>query len=718
MKQYQYSVITGTEIGVKQLQLPMAVAVANAALATKRVTVIVAKKIENGNEALLLSLDLEVPSEPQNGILEKEDVAILFHKDNEYLDFPAVYALREDFETGLPHEIISKDDHPVQLCLYEHKFVEDSMKFNPEDFLYHIYNWLEKTARNELHAPDQRLEVYYDVRKLLYLGNDIINANGTWSISNVRKEGVFTFNKLIPSRSGDKKYSVFIYTFEAQKALVINKLPNCIGDLPQAVSLVKKFVSWASQDSKKRDDSLCAILCLMPKKRSDNGVEEDLEGFLFTTNKTKWNISRENHQWLQTDNLSDCKALKVDIDAYYCTFPVTDLILKACSGIKDTTSNCSIIGVGALGSQLLDDMVRSSWAKNIHIYDNDVFMPHNAARHVLEPLATYSAKVRALADKYNSMNPNHVIPHDVDFIKVVEGDADYNSLVNADLIVDSSTSIAVERRIALDFPDVHARRISTFFNNKGDDLVMLVEDKNRTHTLDLLEMDYYRRVLLNDNLAAHFETNNQVRYSNQSCRSKSFVISNANVKMLSSIASLYIQNSLTASDEASVNIWHVNERGESSRVNTSCSNWVRYKRKDDIYTIYVIEPLLEELKRARAEKVASNPPVETGGVLLGTFDTIHHIIYVVAQIHAPDDSKAWPNGFIRGCEGLEEKVRVASERCAGQISYIGEWHSHPQGCGPQPSADDNHLYKTLESRLSLAGAPFVMGIIGETENFF
>ncbi|MCI1740890.1 MAG: ThiF family adenylyltransferase [Prevotella sp.] len=718
MKQYQYSVIKGTEIGVKQLQLPMAAVVANVALATKRVTDIVAKKIENSNEALLLSLDLEVPSEPQNGILENEDVAIVFHKDNEYLDFPAVYALREDFETGLPHEIISEDDHPVQLCLYEHRFVEDSMKFNPEDFLYHIYNWFEKTARNELHVPDQRLEVYYDARQLLYMGSYKIKPNSTWSISTVSKDGIFTFNKLVPSKSGDKKYSLFVYKFEAQEALVINKLPKCIGDLPQVMSLMNDFVSWACKDDKKRDDSLCAIFCLMPKKRTENGAEEAFEGFLFTTNKTKWHIRRENYRWLQTHDQSDCKALNVGIDTYYCQIPISDVLMRACSGIKETTSNCAILGVGALGSQLLDDIARSSWAKNIHIYDNDVFMPHNVVRHVLEPWATFQSKVNALAYKYNSLNPNLVVPHDVDFMKVVMGDADYNSLANADLIIDSSTSIAVERRIALDFPNVHARRISTFFNNKGDDLVMLVEDKNRTHTLDQLEMDYYRRVLLNDNLAAHFETNNQVRYSNQSCRSKSFVISNANVKMLSSIASLYIQNNLATSDEATVNIWHVNEIGESSRVSTSCSNWISYKRKDGIYTIYVIDPLLEELKRARAEKVSSNPPVETGGVLLGTFDTIHHIIYIIAQIPAPDDSKEWPNGFIRGCEGLEEKVSTASKRCAGQISYIGEWHSHPKGCGPQPSADDNHLYKTLESRLSLVGAPFVMGIIGETENFF
>lgn len=672
MKNYTYPIIDGVSIDIDELRLPLAVAAAFTVQFTERVTEILCRRNANGDEILLLTLDLQIPSEAKNGILEQEDVAIVFQNKEDYNNFPIAYALRENFRTGLPHEIITEEEHPVMLCLYEHRFADDLMRFNPEDYLLHLFNWLEKTACDVLHASDQMLESYYNVRQLVYANFTDINNNFTFGIRPILKKEPYTFNEIVTANKTDKKYVLFVYKCEAKTALVINKVPKCIADLPTSKNFCYEFLQWANKVCRKNEDRYCGIICLIPKKRHNDEKCEQWEAFLFTTQKSLWHICRENNQWDKKRKGGAEKLLSVGVDTFYCTPPINRDQLEMYSGIKKSIDNCSLIGVGSLGSQILDDMARSAMAKQIEIFDNDVFMPHNTARHVLEPCATYQNKTEALANKYNTIGASVVVPYAIDFLCIKENDANYNALAQANLIIDCSTSIAVERKLALDFPCIKGRRVSVFFNIKGDDLVLLVEDKNRKYTLDLLEMTYYRKILTNNRLSTHFDTNAEIQYSNLSCRSKSFVISGARVKMLSSIASLFIQNTLNETDAASVNLWHLNADGTVNKVISECSEWSLYTRKDGIYKIYVNKELQTEMKAIRTEKLESKNPTETGGVLLGTFDTIHHIIYVVAHIPAPNDSVEQPDGFIRGCKGLEDEVKKASARCAGQITYIGE----------------------------------------------
>ena len=74
---------------------------------------------------------------------------------------------------------------------------------------------------------------------------------------------------------------------------------------------------------------------------------------------------------------------------------------------------------------------------------------------------------------------------------------------NADLIIDASTSIAVERNLALDNSYGDARRSSVFLNPKGTELVLLYEDTERKYRLDLLEMTYYRMLIVDERLNDH-----------------------------------------------------------------------------------------------------------------------------------------------------------------------------------------------------------------------
>lgn len=69
--------------------------------------------------------------------------------------------------------------------------------------------------------------------------------------------------------------------------------------------------------------------------------------------------------------------------------------------------------------------------------------------------------------------------------------------------------------------------------------------------------------------------------------------------------------------------------------------------------------------------------------------------------------------YIRGSAGLPAELARLTLMTAGQLQYIGEWHSHPDGVTCTPSEDDRTLFASLERALDADGVPPVMLIVGE-----
>jgi proteasome lid subunit RPN8/RPN11 len=131
------------------------------------------------------------------------------------------------------------------------------------------------------------------------------------------------------------------------------------------------------------------------------------------------------------------------------------------------------------------------------------------------------------------------------------------------------------------------------------------------------------------------------------------------------------------------------------------------------WTIVLDHWLLTKLAMFRQERL----PNETGGVLVGNFDTQRRICFLVDSLPSPPDSEEWPMSYIRGCEGLREKVRHIESLTLKQLGYVGEWHSHPDGCPTRPSADDYKAYSWLVGHMQTETLPGIMLIIGENLTF-
>lgn len=130
-------------------------------------------------------------------------------------------------------------------------------------------------------------------------------------------------------------------------------------------------------------------------------------------------------------------------------------------------------------------------------------------------------------------------------------------------------------------------------------------------------------------------------------------------------------------------------------------------------TLYADQLLLEEVAQARTAKL----PNETGGILIGAFDTYRRIIYVMDQVSSPPDSEEWPTVYVRGSQGLRQRVEEIERVTAGNLVYVGEWHSHPNEAGCLPSEADRKVFKWLGEIRASDGLPPVMLIAGDQGHY-
>ncbi len=68
---------------------------------------------------------------------------------------------------------------------------------------------------------------------------------------------------------------------------------------------------------------------------------------------------------------------------------------------------------------------------------------------------------------------------------------------------------------------------------------------------------------------------------------------------------------------------------------------------------------------------------------------------------------------------MEDKVNKIRELTQGKLDYVGEWHSHPEGCSGNPSNYDLNLLSWVTSYMALDGHPGLMAICSDDElNFY
>ncbi len=734
----QYLEVPGLIVAPGDLKIPRALAVANLLVsgALPFARLVECHRQEGGTEHVAFDI------EPERGQIRKIDIHRVERISVEFKErddaAPEVWALRSDFPRA-PHQNLRQSEFPRNLCLDDRTWDEARLRWAAAPFIERVRYWLSQTSKGSLHHDDQPLEqLIFGTGYRLILPSDLFaSGQPTPELLDVTFAGGEDKQVVIARRPGDKRDGLpFLATTlrcPPQRHGLIRHTPKNLKELhdflaPANVDLYailrERLMAWRTKELL---PARVIIVIAFPKQRGEAEVVETTDIWAFFTFKEVAELGKELGCWAIQDNRvcplvgggseENDEGHTVEVFAMTPHYAFCRDTAAQMNGFPSADNRVGVVvGAGALGSQVLTNLARSAFGKWA-VIDEDCLLPHNLARHALDGFFVGQPKARSVGmylnmffeqreeERFVTSAIEADVLHPLKHKELVE-----KAMQNASVILDMSASVPVARYLAIDAKS-DARRVSLFFNPVGTDLVLIAEDAKRTLALDALEMQYYRAVSRRPDLASHLKREaTRVRYG-RSCRDLSTRIPQDRVALLSAIGSAAVRIALE-SQSASIRIWHCDENFEVTRSEIKPTKTISNRFGE--WTLVTDQALIQKIAGLRRQKL----PNETGGVLLGSIDLLRRIVYVVDTIPSPPDSKEWPTLYIRGHEKLPDMVKGVRDRTAGNLEYVGEWHSHPTGCTARPSNDDMKVFAWLTQLMDVDGLPALMLIMAEREYMF
>ena len=133
-----------------------------------------------------------------------------------------------------------------------------------------------------------------------------------------------------------------------------------------------------------------------------------------------------------------------------------------------------------------------------------------------------------------------------------------------------------------------------------------------------------------------------------------------------------------------------------------------FRTSDARFSLVIEETLLESLHRL----CAASAPLETGGIIIGSYDEQGTTATVIRVKGPSADSRREHARFRRGTLGLQPLLERLWE-C--KEHYLGEWHFHP-GAWPNPSSDDIRQMESIaEDRDACCPEPLLI-VVGRNRS--
>lgn len=700
MKSYNHKVIKGSVVRGEQLRLPRAISIYNSISVADDCDLVECRKQTDGSEVIFFTIKrIGVPDEPAYDIHDTEEVAVIC--DDKDVMMPEVYALRKDFPVALPHSNAKDFLRPVSLCISDVPFLDIRHQFSAFDFIGYIRRWFLLNSLNKLHEADRPIEVFFAARMTCELMLDSRRHCNYVLLTHKTK------TTYIVEHAEKKKASHFIIIISLDSVVTRNfaSLPETVADLASLRdvngvelhhAILNQYLSVVSNDN---NLPLLVLLCVEQKKEG-HPSENRIDLFVIKFEQQVKSLKSKQKRLSRDSFDMWYRSLKIDI---LFTIPQPLISLnRDCNKITHSVDKIAFIGTGTLGSNVADNILREGFCEKAVFIDYDIYFPHNSARHILPIKSTMEYKATAMKNYLDGINNQNIEVLLENFFSLNFHQREM-AFSDASIIVDASTSVAVERSLAHENRQGKSRNCTIFLNPKGTDLVILFEDSEGKNRLDLLEMSYLRALLVTSSLSSHLDMSDMVRTNDFSCRSESSIINYDNVKILSAIASQQIKR-CTSCNEAFVGIWHVDEiESTVTKTAPAVQAWETF----EVNTIHVL--LAKDLKEEISSILQSKGNCETGGCLLGCYDKDRKYIYVIYQINEPKDSKCSSCSFVRGCDGLADSIDEVRLKSDNQVRYLGEWHSHPKGTS-SPSTTDNEQFKVMSEQLRREDVPFVQMI--------
>lgn len=699
------------------------------------------KILDWGNSRIAIPIEIKIDL-PSLGnfddldIREKEPVIFVFDLINYPVSAPRVYTDRLDFpKNNLAHLYVAVNNRPPAFCYVRGNADEWYANKRIEDLVIRISNWLRDGATGEL---TENGEQYEPLRLEGYSGSIIYDYDTLLTV--VANRAAFEFGDKFSIVLFERPSNLRRYTYKFVRLITDKNALTTIKEVDEECKKDKEdvtrknyyygYVLWSEEDVIRREYEVniprtwdefklfCAYYHIKYK---------EFEKFITTYSTINEyiyfpvviGIRRPRHLIGYSSNVefinlrfkltsSDIEQEKIvnnmSIDILSHNQPLTQKLASHISGMNLALVNKRhvIFGCGAIGSKIIMHLARSGQT-NLTLIDPDYISPHNLVRHSLFGEDEGQNKAEALAEKIKKIYP-------YEQTNIIHGPSFKDGLIDQrstfeiyDWILDFTASEAFFNKLAT-LKSLDTNRVaSTFISDFGNLGIMYKEGESRNPRLDDLQSYLYSLSESNKIIKNWLQREQKTAQSSGffvqvgvGCNSETTILSDDKISSHASYFSgilkreianpakdgkIYL-NSIIDTEDYMIETHVTNVKPFDIFQAVNDSSWtIRFKPD-------IIEQLTKEFYLAGQN--------ETGGVFVGVCNYKTMTIHVTGSIKAPLDSKASSTHFIRGNDGLSKEISGIENSSGGQIGYVGEWHTHPNGPNSLSKQDMESVKKHKE----------------------
>lgn len=668
---------------------------------------------------------------------------------------PWVFSGRRDFPSNkLPHTSTIRNFY-AHICLHRGNIDDWYVDHSIEDFINRIRSWFSDAASGNLIRPGDDFEsilIDQNSATAVYSYDKITEfIQNYWDENNGKSDFAYTLCCINDDKEVDflnvDKESLSLQILDIQHRQKLSSLVRkCNLMRNKNKNIFMGILGWGSKTCKYTEYYKLPYMNLNDLYKFNELIGIDLKKaiellkekkipnslFLISSINRPTNIIGRNKNidlvnfglLMERVNKSGVTTVNLESKVFILNH-LEPLTKKLASNISNTSINTNpkilIAGAGALGSKIIFHLARSGYT-NLTIIDNDKLYPHNLIRHALFSDSLNKNKADEITSKLKNMyllDPDKNFNYeDCSFIEY----AKTHNLNEYDVLLDFTASKSIFQFISNYEENVPKVVIRAELANNGQLGLLLVEGKGRIPKLDDLQVKLFDNANINADISNWLSSYKNLKESvgdaefeditiGMGCNTNTMKLADDIISYHASIFCNHIKKILqsnTMKGEVLISYFNENDYSENYCKSYSINEFVTKKSNDDWTIKLYIETynkILEEFKKAT--------PKETGGILLGHINIKNKIIYVT-DIFLPKDNKNDYSTLYKGSEGTCEYLKHISVITGGMISYVGDWHTHPNSSTVMSGTDKKAILE-LKSHLSDISYPAHVMIFNESE---
>lgn len=364
-----------------------------------------------------------------------------------------------------------------------------------------------------------------------------------------------------------------------------------------------------------------------------------------------------------------------------------------------------VLGSGALGAHIAEHCVRAG-VRELMVADQGRVNPGVLSRQPYADADIGRPKAQVLAERLSGIRGDlEVQPLLGDVVTSVL--AAVAQAPDVDLVIDATADVGVRNAIErhrMDHRDRWPDVFSVLIGHDARNGIGVVSARGASGgPVDVLRrfaMEALASPALEDIADDFFprEPRTALFFPEPGCSSPTFVGSHADV---SALASMLLNETLAALIEqpdgmSAVVVRRSNRIRPAADMRKWASDLVLPDNNSGPYEIRVSQQALVEMRtEARRGRRLRGDSIETGGMMLGAFDDACLILNVDRVVGPPPDSVLSASFFDHGVVGTQELVSHRRDATHNRQSFVGLWHSHPNGAAYPSATDDEGMWRLV-----------------------